>query len=78
MLNDFLAKLPIDVIIQTEIEESRIVLPIKIDSKAFYKSFSTQIESDTLTTEKAIYIASTYPTKPMKTAKDLLNTKLRY
>lgn len=78
MLNDFIAKLPITTIIQTEIENNRVILPAAIDSKDFYKTFSSEIDTDTLTTEKAIYVASTYPVKKMKTSKDLLNSQLRY
>ena len=78
MLNDFIAKLPLETIIQTEIEDNRVILPTIIDSKDFYKTFSTEIEAETLTTEKAIYVASTYSVKRMITTKDLLNSRLRY
>ena len=76
--NDFLSKQSIKVIVQTEITDSRVSLPVEVDSKAFYKEFSTDIESNTLTTEKAIYIASMEDTSNMITSRDLLNSKLYF
>jgi len=78
MLNDFLAKQPIDVIINTEITEKRVIFPNKIDSDAFYKEFSSKIESSHLTTEKSLYIGSIHKPKKYISALELLNSKNKY
>jgi len=78
MLNDFLAKQPIDVIINTEITDEKVILPNKVDSDSFYKKFQAEIEADELTTEKAIYIASTNKPAEFNTSTQLLNSKVKY
>jgi len=75
---DFLAKQPINVIIQTEIEDNKVKFPSEVDSKSFYTKFTSEIESEELTTEKAIYIASTEKQSAMINYKDLLNSKLHF
>lgn len=76
--NDFLAKLPLDILRQVELSETRIIIPCPIDANAFYQTFSTDIEAETLTDEKAIYIASSHIPKPFITAEQLLNSKLQF
>lgn len=78
MFNDFLAKQPIDVIVKTEITDTKVNLPVNVDSKSFYKEFSAAIENASLTTEKAIFIASQETKKPMTSVQDLLNKKIRF
>ena len=75
---DFLAKQPINVIIQTDIEDNKVKFPSEVDSKSFYTKFTSEIESDELTTEKAIYIASMEQQTTMINYKDLLNSKLHF
>lgn len=75
---DFLSKQPIHIIVNTEVTDEKVILPTLVDSKSFYKSFSNEIESETLTIEKAVYIASTEKSSSMDTSKDLLNSKLSF
>jgi len=72
MLKNFLAKLPINTLIDTEITSNRILIPVDIDSKDFYKNNSNAIESNTFTDEKAIYIVSTETLRPFITSTNLL------
>lgn len=73
MLNDLLAKLPIDVLRQVEVEDDKITIPTKIDSNEFYKSLKDEIEStDTFSPEKAIYLASTHQPQRRKSISELL------
>ena len=76
MFKDFLAKQPIDKIIKTIITDNKVAVPIKIDTKNFYKDFQQEIDQETLTTEKAIFLASLNSNSEMKTSIDLLNAKL--
>lgn len=78
MLKDFLSQQPIDVIINTEITDEKVVLPVKVAPDPFYKNFRANIESSNLTTEKAVYIGSTHKKQPYVTASDLLNSKIKY
>jgi len=78
MLKSYLAKLPVEVLNKTVVTEKRIVIPIKIDSKGFYKENNTSIEQESFTDEKAIFIASKYIPVKMITVTDLLNRKVRY
>lgn len=78
MLNDFLAKQPIDVIIDTEITDTRVVLPIKVEPDGFYRLHKDDIESTDLTAEKSIYIGSTHTQRPYQSASSLLNSKIKY
>lgn len=77
-LKDYIAKQPIDVIIKTEIEENKVILPIEIDVKEFYKAFKNEIDSDQFTPEKAIYIASIEKPKPFINSRSLLNSRLHF
>lgn len=72
MLKDFIAKLPIDVISQTEIEVDKILLPTKVNATEFYKEHKEQIEKTEFTSEKAIYLASTNIPKPTLSIRSLL------
>lgn len=76
ILNDFLAKLPIDKIIKTEILNNKITLPVEVDSTKFYKDFKAQIKSSQLTTEKAIFVASLVNKQPYIDSFSLLTSKL--
>lgn len=77
-LKDFLAKQPIGVIVATEITEQRVLLPVAVDPDPFYKSFKSDIESETLTAEKALYIGSLHTQAPYQDASALLNSKVTY
>lgn len=72
MLNDFIAKLPIDTILQTEILDDSIRLPIEVDGQSFYKDFETDIKENSLTTEKAIYAATLVASEKIKSVSELL------
>lgn len=76
ILNDYLAKLPIEKIIKTEILDDKITLPVEVDSMKFYKDFRTQIKSDQLTPEKAIFAASLVEKQPYINSFSLLTSKL--
>ena len=78
MLKDFLSQQPIDVIVNTEITDQKVVLPIKVQSDPFYKAFRNDIESANLTTEKAVYVGSIHEKQPYMTASTLLNRKIKY
>lgn len=77
-LKDFLAKQPIDVIVNTEITDERVVLPVKVDPDPFYKQFKAGIESTDLTPEKSVYVGSIHETQPYQSASSLLNSKVKY
>ena len=77
-LKDFLSKQPIDVIVGTEITPTKVLLPIKVDVESFFKNFSADIETDTHSTEKSIYVGATHQTTDYKTASFLLNSKTKY
>lgn len=77
-LNDFLAKQPIDVIINTDITDEKVVLPIKVEPDPFYKQFRENIESDSLTTEKSVYVGSIHEQQPYQSSTQLLNSKVKY
>lgn len=78
MLKDFLAKQPIDVIINTEISDTRVVLPIKVEPDGFYRLHKDNIEDTNLTPEKSIYVGSTHESQPYQSASALLNSKIKY
>ena len=78
MIKDFIAKQPIDVIVDTDITDQRVVLPITVEPNGFYTDFHPEIHSPNLTTEKAIYVAATHETKPIQTSNDLLNRWLKF
>ena len=73
MLNDFIAKLPIDVIRKVEIEDDKVFIPTTIDRNEFYKNHQQAIENqESLTPEKAIYLASVNSTNRRKSIAELL------
>lgn len=76
--NDFLAKIPVEKLIKVEILDNKIVLPIEIDLKQFYKDFSDDIKVVGLSTEKAIFAASLVDKQPYLDASTLLSSKLRF
>jgi len=75
---DFLSKQPMKVIVNTEITDIKVKLPIEVDSKSFYNQFSNEIESSDFTTEKAIFIASKEKTSSMIYSRSLLNSKIHF
>lgn len=73
MLNDFIATLPIDVIRKVEVEDDKIVIPAKIDSKEFYKKHKEEIDTDIgFSAERAIYIVSVSVPQSRKSISELL------
>jgi hypothetical protein len=78
LLKDFIAKQAIQVIVGTVLDPTTAKIPVSIDPKAFYRAFSDKIDADTLTDEKALYVASREPVAPMVTARDMLNSQLRF
>lgn len=77
-LHDFLSKQPIDVIVNTEITDQKVLLPTKVDPDTFYKAFKGNIEASQLTTEKSIYVGSIHDQTPYQDASKLLNSKVKY
>lgn len=77
-MKDFLAKQPIDIIINTEITDDKVVLPVTVDPDVFYKAHKGDIESDSFTAEKAVYVGSTHKPAPYQDANALLNSKVKY
>ena len=75
MINKVLSKLPINVIVKTDITDSRVTIPSKLDPNALYKELKPSIDSQTLTTEKAAYIASTQEQEPYIDSIQMLNSK---
>ena len=75
-LNDFIAKLPIDKIIKTEILDNKITLPVEIEPNKFYKDFTNQIKVSELSPEKAIFVASLVDRQPYVDSFNLLTSKL--
>lgn len=76
ILNDFLAKLPIDKIIKTEILDNKITLPVDIEPNKFYKDFKDQIKVADFSPEKAIFVASLVDRQPYVDSFSLLTSKL--
>lgn len=76
ILNDFISKLPIEIIIKTKILDTKIILPIKVDPIKFYEDFSVEIKTEQLTPEKAIFVASLVDRQPYLTSFDILTSKL--
>lgn len=76
--NDYIAKQPIDIIINTKITDTTVRFPTMINTSEFYRQFKSEIESNTLTTEKCLYLASIFTSKHNKfiNSIDLLNNKL--
>ena len=77
-LKDFISKLPITTISKVRFYPDKILFPVVIDSNKFYKDFSTEINTDTFTDEKALYVASQYEHQEYINSSALLNSKLRY
>lgn len=71
-LKNFLSKLPLAVIADTEITDTSIKIPTKIDADEFTRQHRPQIETEGLTTEKAIHVASTHRPAEFKTATSML------
>lgn len=76
ILNDFIAKLPIEKIIKTEILDNKITLPVEVDPTKFYKDFKAAIKVPTLSPEKAIFVASLVDRQPYIDSFSLLTSKL--
>ena len=77
MLKNYLASLPINVLKKTRITSTEVKVPTKIDPIEFYKLMSEEINSTTLTPEKAIYIASREVRPQYSGSIALLNSKLK-
>lgn len=77
MFKDFLAKQPIDVIINTEITDTKIIVPVEINAEEFYTDFQDTIEASGLSDEKCIYIAATNESKEYESSIDILNSKIK-
>lgn len=69
MFSDFVSKQPSKVLDNTNIEEIRTSLPVKLERGEFFKTFKDSIESKSLTPEKSIYASIT------KTPKELLSVE---
>lgn len=78
ILKDFISKLPIDIIVKTQILPSKIFLPTIVNNVKFYNTFSANINSSTFTDEKAIYIGSILEQRTYISAQDLLNSHLAF
>lgn len=76
MLKDFISKLPLDVIIKTELENNRVFLPSKIDPAAFYKEHKSEVNQNSLTEEKALYLAAMHEPKKYIPAETILMKRL--
>lgn len=76
ILNDFLARLPIEKIIKTEILDDKITLPVEVDPMKFYKDFKAAIKVTDLSPEKAIFVASLVDKQPYVDSFSLLTSKL--
>lgn len=77
-LNDYIAKLPLDTSSKIRIFDNRVIFPTPIDPVKFYKDFKSSINSNTLTTEKALYAASKKELSVYKTSTQLLNRHLKF
>lgn len=72
MLNVYLSTLPEKILSKTVITENRTSVPTKIDRDYLLANMSNEIESEELTPEKALYVASNKPNKQLKTIEELL------
>lgn len=72
MLKNFIARLPIDTIKQVEIEDDKVTIPTQVNPMEFYKEHRTEVESLSLTPEKAIYLAASNSPKTTLSIKSLL------
>lgn len=77
-LNNFLSNLPIDKIIKTEILDNKIQVPANIEPSKFYRDFSQEIKSPTLTVEKALFVCATLEREKFKNFRELLNSNLKF
>ena len=75
-LKDYIAKLPIEKIIKTEILDEKITLPVEVDPMKFYKDLKTAIKVTELSPEKAIFVASLVDKQPYIDSFSLLTSKL--
>lgn len=75
-LNDFLAKLPIDKLIKTEILDNKITLPVEVDPIKFYKDFKDKIKIEGFSSEKAIFVANLIDRQPYLDSFSLLTSKI--
>lgn len=71
-LKSFLSKLPSNVTKDIVVNNNKIKLPSKLDIAKFEKVFTTEIHSNTLTNEKAIYAAYLFKSKEDKDSKSML------
>lgn len=77
-LKDFLAKLSDETLAKVKIYDNKIQIPVEVNSQDFYQLFSSNINVNGLTAEKAIYVASLVEKKKYLSTKDLLNVRLKH
>lgn len=75
---DYVAKLPTDVLLRTEITNSRVTMPTVVNIEDFYKEFGKEIDVDESIVERNIYRVSSIPIQKERTARDMLSRKLRF
>lgn len=78
MLNDYLSKLPRDILGKVKVTQEAITLPAVIDTVALKKAVSAEIEQPNPSVEKSLYVASTTPPSTFIGFRDILNAKLRF
>lgn len=71
-LKNFLSKLPLNTILGTEITPKKVKVPGSIDAKDFLRQHRDEIESDSLTTEKALHVGATHQPSEYKSASSML------
>ena len=75
-LKNFIAKMPIGVIAATVITDKKVKIPTNIDPTEFAKVNKPQVHAQTLTTEKAIHVASNHVPGKYVSSQDMLNRHL--
>lgn len=77
-LKNYLAEFPIDVLERVEVDEPRISIPAKIDSEEFYQLFQSDIDSDTPTSVKSIFISTMTEERPYKTVQSMMLEHVKF
>lgn len=75
-LKNFIAKMPIGVIASTVITDKKVKIPANVDPSEFDKVNKAQVHAQNLTTEKAIYVASSHVPGKYVSSQDMLNRHL--
>lgn len=71
-LKDFISKLPSSVLLESYFDENIIKLPSEIEVNKFEKVFSDEIIEETLTDEKALYLAYLNRSKQTESVREQL------